>query len=148
VEVLDTLGSSVPKLSNSNGFGSAMAPRGNKTSILAFEVANTINKGAILFQSLSEENIQFLKKEILQSEGLQHLVSTDTKELVGLVEADKRCFACLEHGVSYCITCVYMFLLLIIFIYNFCEFVEKNSMLSPGKWLDLEICVRILSGIT
>ncbi|ESW32639.1 hypothetical protein PHAVU_001G004900 [Phaseolus vulgaris] len=90
VEVLDTLGSSVPKLSNSNGFGSAVAPRGNKISILAFEVANTINKGAILFQSLSEENIQLLKKEILQSEGVQQLVSTDTKELVGLVEADKR----------------------------------------------------------
>ncbi|XP_047168140.1 protein PSK SIMULATOR 2-like [Vigna umbellata] len=90
VEVLDTLGSSVPKLSNSNGFGTAVVPRGNRISILAFEVANTINKGAILFQSLSEENIQFLKKEILQSEGLQQLVSTDTKELIGLVEADKR----------------------------------------------------------
>lgn len=90
VEVLDTLGSGVPKLSNSNGFGSGMAPRGNKISILAFEVANTINKGAILFQSVSEENIQFLKKEILQSEGVQQLVSTDTKELIGLVEADKR----------------------------------------------------------
>ncbi|CAJ1972562.1 unnamed protein product [Sphenostylis stenocarpa] len=90
VEVLDTLGSSVPKLSNSNAFDSAMAPRGNKISILAFEVANTINKGAILFQSLSEENIQFLKKEILQSEGVQQLVSTDAKELIGLVEVDKR----------------------------------------------------------
>ncbi|RDX65210.1 hypothetical protein CR513_56149, partial [Mucuna pruriens] len=90
VEVLDTLGSSMPKLSTSNGFASGIAPRGNKISILAFEVANTINKGGILFQSLSEENIQFLKKEILQSEGLQLLVSTDTKELIGFVEADKR----------------------------------------------------------
>lgn len=82
----------MPKLSNSNGFGSGMAPRGNKISILAFEVANTINKGAILFQSVSEENIQFLKKEILQSEGVLQLVSTDTKELIGLVETDKRSF--------------------------------------------------------
>ena len=90
MEVLDTIGSSMPKLSTSNGFVSGMAPRGNKISILAFEVANTINKGAILFQSLSEENIHFLKKEILQSEGVQHLVSTDTKELMSLVEADKR----------------------------------------------------------
>ncbi|KAK7382949.1 hypothetical protein VNO78_28613 [Psophocarpus tetragonolobus] len=90
VEVLDTLGSSVPKLSTSNGFASGIAPRRNKVSILAFEVANTINKGAILLQSLSEENIQFLKKEILQSQGVQQLVSTDTKELIGLVEADKR----------------------------------------------------------
>ncbi|XP_020208786.1 uncharacterized protein LOC109793731 isoform X3 [Cajanus cajan] len=90
VEVLDSLGSSMPKLSTSNGFSSGMAPRGNKISILAFEVANTINKGALLFQSLSEENIQFLKKEILQSDGVQLLVSIDTKELIGLVEADKR----------------------------------------------------------
>ncbi|XP_027329313.1 uncharacterized protein LOC113845859 isoform X2 [Abrus precatorius] len=90
VEVLDTLGSSMPKFSTSNGFASGMAPRGNKISILAFEVANTINKGAILFQSLSEENIQFLKKEILQSEGVHQLVSCDTKELIGLIEVDKR----------------------------------------------------------
>lgn len=86
VEVLDTLGSSMPKLNTGNGFAS----RGNKVSILAFEVANTITKGAILFQSLSEENIQILKKEILQSKGLQHLVSTDMKELLRLAEADKR----------------------------------------------------------
>lgn len=80
----------MPKLNNSNGFGSGMASRGNKISILAFEVANTINKGAILYQSLSEENIQFLKKEILQSEGVQQLVSSDTKELISFIEADKR----------------------------------------------------------
>ncbi|KAK7280752.1 hypothetical protein RJT34_25819 [Clitoria ternatea] len=90
VEVLDTIGSSMPKLSTSKGFGSTMAPKKNKISILAFEVANTINKGAILFESLSEENIQFLKKEILQSEGVQQLVSTDSKELIGFIEVDKR----------------------------------------------------------
>ncbi|XP_072052941.1 protein PSK SIMULATOR 2 isoform X1 [Arachis hypogaea] len=91
VEVLDTLGSSIPKLSTSDGFISGMnLNRGHKICILAFEVANTINKGAILFHSLSEENIQFLKKEIFQSEGVQKLVSTDTTELLSLVEADKR----------------------------------------------------------
>ncbi|XP_061363705.1 protein PSK SIMULATOR 2-like [Gastrolobium bilobum] len=90
VEVLDTLGSSMPKLNNSNVFGSSTAPRGNKISILAFEVANTINKGVILFQSLSEENIQLLKKEIIESEGVQKIVSNDTKELISLIEADKR----------------------------------------------------------
>ncbi|XP_057735960.1 protein PSK SIMULATOR 2-like isoform X1 [Arachis stenosperma] len=47
-------------------------------------------EAAILFHSHSEENIQFLKKEIFQSEGVQKLVSTDTKELLSLVEADKR----------------------------------------------------------
>ncbi|XP_028766438.1 uncharacterized protein LOC114724284 isoform X1 [Neltuma alba] len=90
VEVLDSLGSSMPKLNTSTGFSSGIASRGNKISILAFEVANTITKGSILFQSLSEENIQTLKKEVLQSEGLQHLVSTDMKELLSLAEADKR----------------------------------------------------------
>ena len=139
----------MPKLSNSNGFGSGMAPRGNKISILAFEVANTINKGAILFQSVSEENIQFLKKEILQSEGVQQLVSTDTKELIGLVEADKRSFACLENGVLYSLGCIHIFLSLMFFISEFLgESVGKNSMSSPGKLLDLEIYVRTLSGIT
>ncbi|XP_027355068.1 uncharacterized protein LOC113864981 isoform X2 [Abrus precatorius] len=90
VEVLDTLGSGMSKLNTSTGFVSVTASRGNKISILAFEVANTITKGASLFQSLSEENIQLLKKEILQSEGVQQLVSTETKELLSLAEADKR----------------------------------------------------------
>ncbi|MED6106393.1 hypothetical protein PIB30_004167 [Stylosanthes scabra] len=90
VDVLDSLGSGMPKLNTNSGFVSGMASRGNKISILAFEVANTITKGSILFQSLSEENIQFLKKEILQSEGVQQLVSTDMTELINLAEADKR----------------------------------------------------------
>ncbi|OIW03545.1 hypothetical protein TanjilG_30965 [Lupinus angustifolius] len=89
LEDLDKLGSSISKLNTTNGSVSGMAPRRNKISILAFEVANTINKGAILFQSLSEENIKFLKWEILHSEGMQ-LVSTNTKELVSFIEADKR----------------------------------------------------------
>ncbi|CAL5205801.1 unnamed protein product [Lathyrus oleraceus] len=90
VEVLDTLGSSLPKLSTSDGFITGMVPKRNKISMLAFEVANTITRGSILFHSLSEENIQLLKNEILQSEGVQKLVSTDTKELISFVEADKR----------------------------------------------------------
>ncbi|XP_004499279.1 protein PSK SIMULATOR 2-like isoform X2 [Cicer arietinum] len=90
VEVLDSVGSSMPKLSTSGGFNTGMVHRRNKISILAFEVANTITRGAILFHSLSEENIQLLKNEILQSEGVQQLVSTDTKELISFIEADKR----------------------------------------------------------
>jgi hypothetical protein len=39
-----------------------MAPRRNKIFMLAFEVANRITRGSILFHSLSEENIQLLKK--------------------------------------------------------------------------------------
>ncbi|KAF5462137.1 hypothetical protein F2P56_018167 [Juglans regia] len=62
---------------------------GKKISILAFEVANTIAKGANLLQSLSEENIQVLRKEILHS-GVQQLVSTDTKELLSFATADTR----------------------------------------------------------
>lgn len=90
VEVLDTLGSGMPKLNTSGGFVSGKLSRGKKISILAFEVANTITKGAILFHSLSEENIQFLKKEVLNSEGIQQLVSTDMEELISFAEMDKR----------------------------------------------------------
>ncbi|MCH83595.1 hypothetical protein A2U01_0004421, partial [Trifolium medium] len=90
VEVLDTLGSGMQKLNTSGGFSSGMTSRGKKVSILAFEVANTISKGAILFHSLSEENMQFLKKEVLQSKGIQQLVSTDMKELISFAEMDKR----------------------------------------------------------
>ncbi|KAF1893618.1 hypothetical protein Lal_00002120 [Lupinus albus] len=90
VEVLDTLGSGMTKLNTSSGFVSGMTSRGKRISILAFEVANTITKGAVLFQSLSEENIWFLKNEVLQSKGVQQLVSTDMEELLSLAEADKR----------------------------------------------------------
>lgn len=90
LEVLDTLGSSMTNLNAHSGFVSNMASRGNKVSILAFEVANTIVKGSNLMQSLSEENIQILKKEILHSEGVQLLVSTDIKELLRIAASDKR----------------------------------------------------------
>ncbi|XP_043712423.1 protein PSK SIMULATOR 2-like isoform X2 [Telopea speciosissima] len=90
VEVLDTLGSSMSNLNASTGFVSGMTSRKNKISILAFEVANTIVKGANLLQSLSKESIQFLKKEILHSDGVQRLVSTDMEELLRIAAADKR----------------------------------------------------------
>lgn len=90
LEVLDTLGSSMTNLNAHSGFVSNMASRGNKVSILAFEVANTIVKGSNLMQSLSQENIQTLKKEILHSEGVQLLVSTDSKELLRIAASDKR----------------------------------------------------------
>ena len=67
-----------------------MASRGSSTSILAFEVANTIVKGVNLLQSLSEEYIQVMKREILHSEVVLQLVSTDMKELLSFVAADKR----------------------------------------------------------
>ncbi|KAF8025079.1 hypothetical protein BT93_F2047 [Corymbia citriodora subsp. variegata] len=59
-------------------------------SVLAFEVANTITKGANLMQSLSEENIVYLKEELLPSEGVQNLVSTDMDELLRIAAADLR----------------------------------------------------------
>ncbi|KAG6432035.1 hypothetical protein SASPL_103608 [Salvia splendens] len=89
VEVLDTLGSSMTNL-NSGGFTTSVSSRGNRICILAFEVANTIAKGANLLQSLSEENVQFLKKEVLNSEGVRQLVSTDIDELLRIAASDKR----------------------------------------------------------
>ncbi|KAF5943143.1 hypothetical protein HYC85_020785 [Camellia sinensis] len=90
VEVLDTLGSSMSNFNSNSGFISGMASRGNRICILAFEIANTITKGGNLMQSLSQENVQFLKKEVLHSEGVQQLVSTDMKELLSIAAADKR----------------------------------------------------------
>lgn len=90
VEVLDTLGSSMSNLNPNSGFVSGTASRGSKISILAFEVANTIAKASNLLHSLSKENIQLLKKDILHSQGVQLLVSTDMKELLSIAAADKR----------------------------------------------------------
>lgn len=90
VEVLDTIGSGVSNLNSSSGFISSMGSKGNKISILAFEIANTIAKGANIMDSLSKENVQILKSEVLQSEGVRLLVSTDMKELLTLAAADKR----------------------------------------------------------
>ncbi|XP_029124432.1 protein PSK SIMULATOR 1 isoform X1 [Elaeis guineensis] len=90
VEVLDTLGSSMSNLNAGSGFISGIASRGNKISILAFEVANTIAKAANLWRSLSDENIKFLKEEILQSDGVRQLISVDTNELLCIAAADKR----------------------------------------------------------
>lgn len=90
VEVLDTLGSSMSNLNTSSGFASGIAARGNKISILAFEVANTIAKGASLWRSLSDESIKFLKEDVLQSDGVRQLISVDTNELLCFAAADKR----------------------------------------------------------
>lgn len=91
VEVLDTLGSSMTNLNLSSGFTSGVTTKGNKIAILAFEVANTIVKGANLMQSLSKENIKHLKEVVLPSEGVQNLISRDMDELLRIAAADKRC---------------------------------------------------------
>ncbi|GLT91999.1 hypothetical protein SLE2022_098580 [Rubroshorea leprosula] len=90
VDLLDMLGSSMSDLNAGHSFPSGIISRGNWISILAFEVANTIAGGANLLQSLSEENILFLKKDVLNSEGVQKLVSTDIKELLSVAATDKR----------------------------------------------------------
>lgn len=90
VEVLDTLGSSMTNLNPSSGFTSGVTTKGNKISILAFEVANTIVKGSNLMQSLSKDNIKHLKESVLPSEGVQNLISRDMDELLRIAAADKR----------------------------------------------------------
>ncbi|XVF37254.1 hypothetical protein REPUB_Repub19eG0130600 [Reevesia pubescens] len=77
-------------LNLSSGFTSGVTTKGNKISILAFEVANTIVKGASLMQSLSKENIRHLKEVVLPSEGVQNLISRDMDELLRIAAADKR----------------------------------------------------------
>ncbi|EXB57381.1 hypothetical protein L484_016434 [Morus notabilis] len=90
VEVLDTLGSSMTNLNLSSGFTSGVTTKGNKISILAFEVANTIVKGSNLMESLSKDNIRRLKEEVLISEGVQNLISRDMDELLRIAASDKR----------------------------------------------------------
>ncbi|KAL8126342.1 protein PSK SIMULATOR 2-like isoform X2 [Apium graveolens] len=90
VDVLDTLGSSMTNMHAGSGFAYNLASRGNKVSILAFEVANTIAKGSNLLQSISEENIRILRDEILQSDGVLRLVSTDMTELLRIAAIDQR----------------------------------------------------------
>lgn len=90
VEVLDTLGSSMSNLNLSSGFVSGVTMKGNKISILAFEVANTIVKGSNLMQSLSKENTIHLKEVVLPSAGVQLLISKDMDELLRIAATDKR----------------------------------------------------------
>ncbi|KAL9250148.1 PSK SIMULATOR 1-like protein [Drosera capensis] len=90
VEVIDTLGSGMTSLSVGSGFVSSVVTKGNKITILSFEVANTIVKGTNLMQSLSEENIKHLKEVVLQSEGVQNLISKDTDEQLRIAAFDKR----------------------------------------------------------
>lgn len=90
VEVLDNFGSSMTSLNLSSNFVSGSATKGGKIYILAFEVANTIVKGANLMQSLSEENIKHLKEVVLPSEGVQLLISKDIDDLLRIAASDKR----------------------------------------------------------
>eukprot|EP00250_Pteridium_aquilinum_P017871 c23814_g1_i1 orf=1077-3236(-) len=90
VEALDTLGSSMTNLNFGSGFTAGAPPKGNKIGILAFEVANTVVKGFNLKQSLSHESMKILKEEVLRSEGVQRLISTDTAELLRIAADDKR----------------------------------------------------------
>lgn len=64
--------------------------RDGKISILCFEVANTVFKGSKLMEALSDGNVKHCKEVVLQSQGIQRLVSSDMQELLNLAAADKR----------------------------------------------------------
>ncbi|KAK3162610.1 hypothetical protein QOZ80_1BG0091530 [Eleusine coracana subsp. coracana] len=89
VDVLDTLGSSMTNL-NMSGFGSGTTTKGNKITILAFEVANTVVKGCNVMRALSKDSVRHLKEVVLHSEGVQNLISKDMDELLKIAVADKR----------------------------------------------------------
>ncbi|XP_042426688.1 protein PSK SIMULATOR 1-like [Zingiber officinale] len=89
VEVLDTLGSSMTSLHFSGSFVSGASIKGNKISILSFEIANTIVKGYNVMQSLSKDNIKHLKEVVLLSEGVQYLISKDMGDLLRIAATDK-----------------------------------------------------------
>lgn len=89
VDILDTLGCMMTTLSPDGGFISR-ATKGCQISILAFEVANTILKGASVMQSLSKDSVTYFKQVVLPSEGVQNLISSDMSELMQIVANDKR----------------------------------------------------------
>ncbi|XP_048557528.1 protein PSK SIMULATOR 1-like isoform X3 [Triticum urartu] len=70
--------------------GMAGTTKGTQISILAFEVANTILKGASVMQSLSEDSVTYFKQVVLPSEGVQNLISSDMGELMRIVANDRR----------------------------------------------------------
>uniref|UniRef100_A0ACD5ZFN7 Uncharacterized protein n=1 Tax=Avena sativa TaxID=4498 RepID=A0ACD5ZFN7_AVESA len=90
VDVLDTLGSGIASLNHGSGFLYGGTNRGNKVDILAFEVANTIAKASCLWRSCSDESIKELKEEILHSDGVRILISSDPSELLHIAAIDKR----------------------------------------------------------
>lgn len=125
VGVIDTLGSSMSGMNPVNGFHSGVlsSSRGRKVTILAFEVANTIAKGAALLQSLSEESLKLMKKDMLRSKGVKKLVSTDTIELQILAASDKR-FACFFF--YFICICLFFFSLFI----SYFSFAGRNLIFS------------------
>lgn len=90
VDILDTLGSSVMNLNNNSSFTMGVTLKKNKISILAFEVGNTIIKGAKLMESFSEGNIKDLMMNRLRSEGVKMLVAEDMDELLRIAKVDMR----------------------------------------------------------
>lgn len=57
--------------------------------ILSFEVANVMSKTVYLYKSLTDSEISKLKNEILKSEGVQNLVSSDESHLLELALAER-----------------------------------------------------------
>lgn len=90
VDVLDTLGSGIASLNHGSGFLYGGTNRGNKVDILSFEVANTIAKASSLWRSCSDESIKELKEEILHSDGVRILISSNSAELLHIAAIDKR----------------------------------------------------------
>ena len=65
-------------------------PTISRIDIVAFEIANIIVRALNLKQSLLKDDIEELKKEVLNSEGVQKLVTEDSYELWCIAAEDKR----------------------------------------------------------
>ncbi|KAI3989017.1 hypothetical protein MKX01_033053 [Papaver californicum] len=89
-EVLDPTAGIMQRFRSSSTYVLGTSSRGNDVCILAFEIASTITKGANILRSLSKENMLLFKQRILQSDGVQRLVSTNMEELLTIAAADKR----------------------------------------------------------
>lgn len=61
-----------------------------RIEVMGFEVANTVVRSIRLRQQLQQRDLEALRKDVIQSEGIQTLVSSDEDYVWFLAGSDKR----------------------------------------------------------